>query len=59
MPTPKMMQDRTFLVNEPLEEVKLSSNPDVRKPVSINNRLTADGKYRLTNLLKEYQDVFA
>ena len=53
------MQDGTSSVNEPLEEVELSSNPNIKKPVSISSRLTADKKQRLTSLLKEYQDVFA
>ena len=53
------MQDGTSSVNEPLEEVELSSNPNTKKPISISSRLTADKKQRLTSLLKEYQDVFA
>ena len=44
MPVLKMMQDETSSVNEPLEEVELSSDPDVKKPVSISSRLTADKK---------------
>ena len=49
MLAPKKMQDKTLSVNEPLEEVEISSDPNVNKAVSISSRLTTNEKQRLTD----------
>ena len=44
---------------EELEVIDLSSDPSVKKLVSINISLSASERTQLVALLKEYQDVFA
>ncbi|EXB67551.1 hypothetical protein L484_006000 [Morus notabilis] len=57
-PAPKQMQDRSDAVIEPLEEINLSSDPNVQKPVSISTELSSEEKHRLIDLLKQNVDVF-
>ena len=59
MPVPKHMQDRADSVIEPLEEVDLSDDPNVKKPISINAYVSLEERGHLIALLKQNIDLFA
>lgn len=59
MPVLKHMQDGADSVVESLEEVDLSDDPNVKKPISINAYLLLEERGHNIALLKQNIDVFA
>ena len=46
-------------VEEKLEEVDFSNDPQKSKPILISSKLTNEEKMSMVQLLKEFKDVFA
>ena len=54
MLAPKTMQVGVASVTEPLEEIDLSNDSNIKRPISISSQMSVDKKQQLTELLKKY-----
>ena len=54
----KTMKDGASSIIEPLEEIDLSNDLNVKRPIFINSQLIANEKQKLTELLKKCQEMF-